>query len=104
MYTTMFSVHIEIFPGYLCLHAQRGYCVFLFGNVDSVLSGHFDFAGKHEDEGNDNEWKWLPSSNNKYSEFGIGWVKYEKSLQMNQLKSRHRFYNVSIVLVVFICT
>jgi hypothetical protein len=60
-------------------------------------------AGKHEDEGND-EWKWLPSSKNKYSEFGIGWVKYEKSLQMNQLKSRPRFHKVPIVLVVFICT
>jgi hypothetical protein len=35
----------------------------------------------HEDEGNDNEWKWLSPSNNEYSVFGIGWVKYEKSLQ-----------------------
>jgi hypothetical protein len=36
-------------------------------------------AGKHEDEGNDNEWKWLSPSNNKYSGFGLGWVKYEES-------------------------
>jgi hypothetical protein len=41
MYTAIFSFHIEIFSGYLCLHAQRGYCVFMFGNVDSDLSGHF---------------------------------------------------------------
>jgi hypothetical protein len=37
----------------------------------------------HEDEGNDNEWKWLSPSNNKYSGFGLGWIKYEKSLQKN---------------------
>jgi hypothetical protein len=37
----------------------------------------------HEDEGKHNEWKWLYPSNNKYSGFGIGWVKYEKSLQEN---------------------
>jgi uncharacterized protein involved in high-affinity Fe2+ transport len=37
-------------------------------------------------------------------QFGIGCIKYEKSLHMNQLKCRHRFHKVSIVLVVFICT
>jgi hypothetical protein len=61
-------------------------------------------AENHDDEGNYNEWKWLPSSNNKYSECGTEWAKYENGLQMNQLKNSHSFHKVSIVLVVFIST
>jgi hypothetical protein len=33
-----------------------------------------------------------PPGNNKYSEFGVGWVKYKKSLQMNSPKSRAATY------------